>query len=150
METKQSTQLTPKENFIQFVKFSLFSASAGIIEIVSFTLLKELTALEYWPSYLIALTLSVLYNFTVNRRFTFKSAANIPIAMLKVFGFYCVFTPLSTWWGNQLALMGWNEYLIIGSTMLINFVSEFLFTRFVVFKNTINTNDLVKEKVQKV
>ncbi len=146
MEMNQQVLLTPKENFIQFIKFSLFSASAGIIEISSFTLLNELTTFKYWPSYLIALTLSVLYNFTVNRRFTFKSAANIPIAMLKVFGFYCVFTPLSTWWGNQFVLIGVNEYLIIGGTMLVNFVSEFLFVRFFVFRNTINTNDLVKEK----
>ncbi|MCK5812482.1 MAG: GtrA family protein [Clostridiales bacterium] len=146
MEINQKVQLTPKENFIQFIKFSLFSASAGIIEISSFTLLNELTTFKYWPSYLIALTLSVLYNFTVNRRFTFKSASNIPIAMLKVFGFYCIFTPLSTWWGNQFAIMGVNEYLIIGGTMIVNFISEFIFVRFIVFKNSINTNDLVKEK----
>jgi len=142
MEKINNTKLTPKDNFIQFVKFSIFSISAGVIEVVSFTLLNEFAKFKYWPSYLIALALSVLYNFTINRRFTFKSAANIPIAMLKVFGYYCIFTPLSTMWGNALVEAGLNEYIVLGGTMIINFITEFLFVRFVVFRNSINTNDL--------
>jgi len=131
-----------KENMIQFLKFTMFSITAGIIEIVSFTLLNELGNFPYWPSYLIALTLSVVYNFTINRRFTFKSTANVPKAMLKVLSYYCLFTPLSTWWGDQLVRVGWNEYLILAGTMIINFVTEFLFVRFIVFKNSINTYEL--------
>lgn len=134
------TKLSAGQNAIQFIKFTLFSISAGGLQILSFTLLNELTDLPYWPCYLIALVLSVLYNFTVNRQFTFKSAANVPVAMLKVFGYYCVFTPLSTWWGGALTHAGWNEYLVVGGTMLVNFVTEFLFTRFLVFRNSINTN----------
>ena len=88
---------------------------------------------------LLFLFLSVLFNFTVNRKFTFKSAANVPVAMLKVFGFYCVFTPLSIWWGNALTSAGWNEYLVLAFTMIVNMVTEFLFTRFVVYGNSINT-----------
>ena len=106
MGQNDKVQLTKKQNAIQFFKFTLFSATAGMIQIVSFTLLNELTRFPYWPSYLIALTLSVVYNFTINRHFTFKSVANIPIAMLKVIGFYCVFTPLSTWWGDRLTALG--------------------------------------------
>ena len=135
-------ELSRKQNFLQFIKFTLFSASAGIIQFGSFTLLNELAGLPYWPCYLFALTLSVVYNFTVNRRFTFKSAANIPLAMMKVFGYYFVFTPLSTWWGYELTNIGWNEYIVLAGTMIINFVTEFLFTRFVVYRNSINTNDL--------
>ena len=142
MDKQNSTKLSKKENIMQFVKFTLFSISAGLIEIVSFTILNEFVKLQYWPSYLTALILSVLYNFTINRRFTFKSASNVPIAMLKVFGYYCLFTPLSTIWGNALVGIGWNEYIVLGGTMIINFVTEFLFVRFVVFKNSINTNDL--------
>lgn len=143
---KQTGQtLGAKQNAVQFFKFALFSATAGIVQAVSFTLLFELTGLRYWPCYLVALILSVVYNFTVNRRFTFKSAANIPKAMSKVFGYYLVFTPLSTWWGDRLTELGWNEYIVLGGTMLINFITEFLFCRFVVYRKTINTNSLARK-----
>ena len=141
-------------NALQAVKFALFSASAGIIQVGSFTLLNELVlpnihiqnekimailSAEYGVCYLIALILSVLWNFTFNRRFTFKSAANIPIAMAKVFGFYLVFTPLSTWLGNMATGKGINEYIVLGLTMLSNMVLEYLFCKFVVYKNQENT-----------
>ena len=139
--------MTTKENVLQAVKFTLFSASAGIIEAGSFTLLNEFTDFPYWPSYLIALVLSVLWNFTFNRRFTFKSATNVPIAMLKVAGFYLVFTPLSTWIGHLATNQGINEYIILGLTMISNLVLEYLFCRFVVYRGSMNTNDLaIKEK----
>ena len=129
------------------VKFLLFSASAGIIEIVSFALLNELTGWSYWPCYLIALVLSVLWNFTLNRRFTFRSANNVPVAMLKVAAYYAVFTPLSTVLGSWLADgLGWNEYLVTAINMVLNFVTEYLYDTFVVFRGTIDTNDLAKKK----
>ena len=108
------------------VKFVLFSASAGIIQMGSFALLNELTGWSYWPCYLIALVLSVVWNFTLNRRYTFQSAANVPVAMAKVFGFYLVFTPLSTWLGNMAEGAGINDFVILIVTMLANFVLEFL------------------------
>lgn len=128
-----------KASVWQAVKFALFSASAGIIQVGSFTLLNELTALPYWPAYLISLILSIVWNFTLNRRFTFKSAANVPIAMLKVFGFYLVFTPLSTWLGQLAENAGVNEYIVLAVTMLANFILEFLFCKFVVYRNQENT-----------
>lgn len=128
------------KELIRAVKFVLFSASAGVIQFGSFTLLFELIHWPYWPCYLIALTLSVLWNFTLNRRFTFKSAANVPIAMLKVALYYCVFTPLSTWWGDALTAIGWNEYIVLIGTMLINLATEFLFCRFVVYGKNVDTN----------
>jgi putative flippase GtrA len=128
------------------IKFVLFSASAGIIQIVSFTLLNEFTNWPYWPCYLIALVLSVIWNFTLNRRFTFRSANNVPVAMLKVAAYYAVFTPLSTWLGSFLAdTLGWNEYLVTALNMILNFVTEFLFDTFVVFRGTIDTNDLAQK-----
>lgn len=130
----------------QVIQFVLFSAMAGIIQTVSFTLLNEVCQFSYWPAYLIALVLSVLYNFTVNRRFTFRSATNVPVAMAKVFGFYCVFTPLSTWWGAALTGAGWNEYIVLFGTMLINMVTEFLFCRYVVYRNSMDTNDIAQRK----
>lgn len=139
-----------RQNIFQFIKFTLFSASAGLIQIGSFTLLNEIAKLPYWPAYLIALVFSVVYNFTVNRRFTFKSAANYPLAMMKVFLYYCVFTPVSTWWGAALTAIGWNEYVVLIGTMVINFVTEFLFTRFFVYRNSINTNDLGKKENEKL
>ena len=141
-------------NVIQAIKFALFSASAGIVQVVSFTLLNEIVlpninvqneklmeilSSEYGVCYLIALILSVLWNFTFNRRFTFKSAANIPIAMAKVFGFYLIFTPVSTWLGNAATGKGINEYIVLGLTMLSNMVLEYLFCKFVVYKNQENT-----------
>ncbi len=120
------------------IKFTLFSISAGLIEMVVFSLLTELTSLSYWPCYLIALVLSVLWNFTLNRNYTFKSATNVPVAMLKVAAYYCVFTPLSTIGGNYLAEnLQWNSYLVTIVNMLINFVTEYLYDRYVVFKDSI-------------
>ena len=138
MEREQ--RLTKKQNLMQAVKFLLFSISAGVVQAVSFTLLNELTGWPYWPSYLVALVLSVLYNFTVNRAFTFQSTVNVPAAMLKVLGYYAIFTPLSTWWGTALTDIGWNEYIVLGITMVLNFVTEFLFCRLVVYRGQINTN----------
>ncbi len=122
------------------VKFTFFSISAGLIEILSFTLLTEFSGWSYWPCYLIALVLSVLWNFTLNRKFTFKSAANVPVAMLKVALYYAVFTPLTTAGGNFLAEnLGWNDYLVTGINMLLNFVTEFLFQRYVVYGKSVDT-----------
>ncbi len=129
-----------RKELLRAVKFALFSASAGLIEMGVFALLNEITPWSYWPCYLIALVLSVLWNFTLNREFTFHSAANIPLAMLKVALYYAVFTPLSTLAGNWLAEdLGWNEYLVTALNMLVNFVTEFLYQRFFVFGRSIDT-----------
>ena len=141
-------KLSKKENILQMIKFTLFSISAGIIQIISFTIFNELFRFNYWASYLIALLLSILFNFTINRRFTFKSAANVPKAMLLVLAYYAVFTPLSTWWGDALEGAGINEYIVLGGTMIINFVTEYLFQRFVVYRKSINTNDIAKKEEQ--
>lgn len=150
-----------KKEALRALKFTLFSISAGLIEVLSFTVLNQfihwpedafplmnrlLTHIgvtdlkDYGPNYFIALALSVVWNFTFNRKFTFKSAANVPIAMLKVLLFYVVFTPLSIWWGVVLTnRWGWNEYLVLGLTMVVNFVTEFLYQRFFVFGKSIDT-----------
>ena len=131
--------MVTKKDYLQMFKFLLFSISAGVIQIVSFTLLNEVFNLIYWPAYLISLLLSIVWNFTFNRKFTFNSAKNVPIAMLKVLGYYIVFTPLSTLWGNALEKYI-NEYIVLAFTMIINFVTEFIFQKFFVF------NDSKKEK----
>ena len=128
-----------KEAMVQMLKFTLFSASAGIIQVVSFTIFNELFHWIYWPAYLVSLILSIVWNFTLNRQYTFKSAANIPIAMTKLFGFYAVFTPLSTWLGHLAESAGVNEYIILAVTMLSNFILEFVFCKFVIYKNQENT-----------
>ncbi|MBQ3606851.1 MAG: GtrA family protein [Bacteroidales bacterium] len=128
------------KEFWRFVKFALFSASAGIIELGAFALLNELTGWSYWPCYLIALLLSILWNFTLNRKFTFRSVANVPVAMLKVLGFYAVFVPVTTLLGDFLAdTLHWNEYLVTGINMGLNFITEYLFQRYVVYGNSIDT-----------
>ena len=127
-----------KKQLWQAVKFTLFSVSAGVIQIGSFALL-EIFIKSYWVAYLVSLVLSIVWNFTLNRKFTFKSAANIPIAMAKVLGFYAVFTPLSTWLGHVAERGGVNDFLILGITMLANFVLEFLFCKFVVYRGQEDT-----------
>ena len=129
-----------KAQMWQAIKFTLFSVSAGVIQIGSFALL-ELLIEGYWIPYLTSLLLSILWNFTLNRRYTFKSAANVPVAMAKVLGFYAVFTPRSTWLGNVAAVAGAHEFLVLGVTMLLNFVLEFLFCKFVVYRGQENTRE---------
>ena len=134
-----------RKELLRSLKFLLFSLSAGIIELGAFSLLNELTGWSYWPCYLIALTLSVVWNFTLNRRYTFQSASNVPRAMALVLAFYCVFTPASTWLGHYLAdVLGWNEYLVTALNMIANFVLEFLYDRFVVFRDSLDTNSVAR------
>ena len=128
------------------IRFFLFSVSAGLIEIGSFALLNELLDWPYWPSYLIALVLSVLWNFTLNREFTFRSAADVPRAMLLVFAYYCVFTPVTTIGGNYLAEnLGWNEYIVTGLNMALNLTTEYLYQRYVVYRGQVDTAIKKKE-----
>lgn len=135
-----------RKEMLRVVKFVCFSISAGVIELGSFTLFNEFTKWSYWPCYLIALTLSVLWNFTLNRKFTFQSANNVPIAMLKVAAFYCVFTPVTTILGNYLAEdLLWNEYLVTIINMAINLSTEYLYDRFFVFRGSIDSN--MKEEI---
>lgn len=122
----------------QAIKFTLFSVSAGIIQVGAFTIL-EIFIKDYWIPYLASLVLSILWNFTLNRRYTFKSAANVPVAMAKIFGFYLVFTPVSTWLGNLAEGWGINDFVILAITMLANFVLEFLFCKFVVYRGNEDT-----------
>lgn len=135
------------KELLRSLKFLLFSISAGIIQMGGFALLNELLHLDYWVSYLIALVASVLWNFTFNRRYTFKSDGNVGRAMLLVFAYYCVFTPLSTMLEHYLAgNLGWNEYLVTFINMVLNFVTEFLYQRFVVYRKTLDTNSLAKKE----
>lgn len=169
-----SNEKSGKKNAAQFIKFTLFSCSAGIIQAGSFTLMNEVLiklsffqdlmqnnetfarvmSNEYGPMYLIALILSVIWNFTFNRKFTFKSAVNVPIAMLKVFGYYLVFTPVSVVLGNyftaKYAGFAAIEYIVLGVTMVFNMITEFLFDKFVVFKNQENTAVVKKEEAEEV
>ena len=138
-----------KAQLLQVIKFTLFSISAGLIQIASFAIL-EIFIKDYWIPYLTSLLLSILWNFTLNRRFTFRSANNVPVAMLKVAAYYAVFTPLSTLLEKYLTdTVGWNEYLVTFLNMVINFVTEYLFDTFVVFRGAIDTNDLAKKEAEK-
>ena len=133
----------------QVVKFTLFSISAGLIQVAAFTLMETVFHLPYWPSYLTALVLSVLWNFPFNRRYTFRSDASVGRSMLLVALFYAVFTPVSTWWGHVLTTAGWNDFLVLAITMAVNFVTEFLYQRFVVYRNRIDTNDVARRANEK-
>ncbi|MFA9376028.1 MAG: GtrA family protein [Lachnotalea sp.] len=138
-----------RKEMMRGIKFGLFSISAGIIEIITFSLFNELTEWKYWPCYVIALVLSVVWNFTLNRRYTFYSANNVSIAMLKILAFYLVFIPTSTFLGNYLAdVKLWNEYIVTILNMLANFLLEFLYDRFFVFHKSLDTNNIAKKLQQ--
>lgn len=131
-----------KKELLRKIKFTLFSISAGIIEIIIFTLLEKFTNFSYWACYLPALVASVIWNFTLNREYTFKSTVNIPKAMTLVFLFYLVFTPVSTLIGNYLAEeLHWNDFIVTGLNMLANFILEYLYDKYVVFKGNIDTKE---------
>ena len=141
---------TKNRELWRVAKFVLFSASAGIIELGVFALLNELIKWTYWPCYLIALTASVVWNFTLNRKFTFQSASNVPRAMALVLLFYCVFTPVTTLLGNYLAeTLLWNEYLVTGINMALNISTEYIYDRFVVFRKTLDTNNIAQKQTEK-
>ena len=128
------------KEFLQAVKFTVVSLSAGIIQIATFAIFNDVLKWQWWPSYLLSLILSVLWNFTLNRKFTFQSAANIPVAMLKVAAYYAVFTPLSTLGVKYLTEnCGWMPGFADALAMATNLITEFLYQRFVVFGKSIDT-----------
>lgn len=127
------------KEWIRALKFLIISISAGIIQVVSFTLFNEVFGWNYWVGYLLSLLLSIVWNFTINRKITFKSANNVKLAMLLVLAFYAVFTPVSTWLGELAERSGVNEYIVLVVTMIANFILEFLYTRFFVYKNSCDT-----------
>ena len=135
-----------RKEFLRVVKFTLVSISAGIIQLGSTALMDLIPGMYEWVSYLVGLVLSVLWNFTINRKFTFKSANNVKIAMLLVLAFYAVFTPVSTILGELWENAGGNEYLVLVVTMVSNFILEFLYTRFIVYKNSCDTAVTKKDK----
>ncbi len=125
-------------NFLQAAKFTLFSLSAGIIQIGTFAIFNDVLKWKWWPAYLLSLVLSVLWNFTLNRKFTFQSASNVPVAMFKVFLFYLVFTPLTTLSGNYLtSALHWNDYLVTGLNMALNLITEFFYDKYIVFTDAL-------------
>lgn len=147
MEENQKKKLNKKEQFIQILKFTAFSLSAGAIQLLSFELLYTwIACLPWWPSYLISIVLSVVWNFTFNRKFTFKSASNVPLAMVLAFIFYVGFVPASVFGGGALEKIGWNGTLVTVLMMVINFVLEFIWQKFIVFNNKVTNKFLRKNK----
>ena len=140
---EENKQGKSKKEIIRAVKFALVSASAGLVEIGVFTVMNEFTGLKYWPCYLTALIASVVWCFTINRRYTFKSTKNVPRAMAMVFAFYLVFTPATTILGNYLAeTLHWNEYLVTGINMALNLSLEYLYDTFIVYRGEMDNNEI--------
>ena len=104
-----------KENkikeLIRAVKFTIISISAGIIQIGTFALFNDVLHWDYWAGYITSLLLSILWNFTINRKITFKSSNNIAKSMILVLLFYAVFTPVSTILGDLATKNEINEYI---------------------------------------
>lgn len=146
-EVEEKVKSPKIKQFLQVLKFAAFSASAGVIQLLSFSILYDWThLLPWWPAYLISLVLSVAWNFTFNRKFTFAAATNLPISMCLVALYYCAFTPISVFGGDAMTAAIGEELGIITTVtmMLINFVTEFFWDKFVVF------NDVVIGKLEKL
>ena len=135
-----------KKELLRAIKFTLFSISAGIIQIGLFALLNEILHLDYRVSYITSLLASILWNFTINRKVTFKSSNNITKSMILVLLFYAVFTPVSTILGDLAENSGVNEYIVLAVTMISNFVLEYLYTRYIVYRNSCDTIDENEKK----
>ena len=153
-EKKVLSKKEKRKEVFRAIKFTLFSISAGLIEFGSFTLFSLLPGYYkgiYWIPATASLLLSIIWNFTLNRRFTFQSAKNIPVAMLQVLAFYLVFGPISIWLAQMYLIdtLGWNELLVKGIVMAVNFITEFLYQRLVVFRTTIDTNDIAQKEKEK-
>ena len=133
------------KELLRSLKFALFSVSAGIIQVLLFTLMNELFMLDYWVSYITSLVASIVWNFTINRKLTFKSSNNVKISMLLVFAFYLVFTPVSTLLGSMAENGGVNEYIVLGVTMASNLALEYLYTRYVVYRHSCDTAENTKK-----
>ena len=146
-EVLQEAKPTKKQQFLQILKFTGFSISAGAMQLLSFSILYEWTAcLPWWPSYLISIILSVIWNFTFNRKFTFKAANNIPLAMTLVLIYYAAFTPASVFGGDALEKLWGSDFgiLITVLMMVINFLTEFVWDKFIVF------NEKVTDKIIRI
>ena len=152
LETNKNTK---KIELFRALKYTLFAASAGLIEFGSFSLLVLIPTLDlkenYWIPALISLILSVIWNFTFNRKFTFQSANNVPIAMMKTLAYYVVFAPLSIWLAQMYLIdtLHWNEFLVKATVMVVNFITEFLYQRYYVFGKTLDTNNVALKKKEK-
>ena len=129
------------KELIRAVKFTLVSASAGIIQVGLQLLLYGLLKWTYWIAYLISLIASVVWNFTINRRITFRAAGNVTRAMLLVLAFYAVFTPVSTVLGELCERSGVDGFIVFAVTLLLNFVLEYLYTRLLVYRNSCDSVD---------
>ena len=146
VDAGEKPENSAKKQFLQILIFTGFSISAGVIQLLSFTVLYEWGAwLKWWPAYLISIVLSVIWNFTFNRKFTFRAANNVPVAMLLVVIYYAAFIPASVFGGNALEA-AWGEKFGIAVTvlmMVLNFITEFLWDKFIVFNNKV-TDKIVK------
>ena len=123
------------KNVLQAIKFTLFSLSAGIIQVASFALFRAIFGEgAYWLNHLLSLALSVIWNFTFNRKYTFKPTGHVARDMALVFAFYAVFTPVTMWGGQKLVSLGVFDWLVEGGVLLLNLITEYLFQKFVVYK----------------
>ncbi len=152
-QLQEEVKPSKKQQFFQFIKFTLFSASAGAIQLLSTTILHQWTGWlldYYWLAYIIGLTLSVIWNFTFNRKFTFKAANNIPLAMTLVIIYNCIIVvPLAL--GGDALVNLWGEQwgiLVTAISLLINFITEFFWDKYIVFNQKVTDKilNLFKKK----
>lgn len=154
-QAEKNAKKEKRKGVMQFIKYALCAASAGIIQIVLFSILQAVIPsngktihfivedmdLVTFIATTVALCASILWNFTFNRKFTFKDAGNVPRAMILAFLFYVPFYPFQTWYVHTIKSLlveaiGTDGAGIIaeGSVMIINFALEFMWQKFVVFR----------------
>ncbi|MDO5025763.1 MAG: GtrA family protein [Trueperella sp.] len=121
------------ETQLQAVKFTLLSGTAAVVEAGSYALFLALDLMPVSWAQAISVALSVLWNFTLNRKFTFKSTGNVPFAMLLVSLFYVAYIPISSVLAGLMDDAGMHPAVIKIIWLLINFVGEFIWWKYVVF-----------------
>jgi len=129
------------KELLRTIKFVLISMSAGLIQAGSYALLFYVLDTGWTIANFTSLALSIVWNFTFNRKFTFKSATNVPVAMVKAFAFYLWFYPAQYYLGQIFLInnLGLNETLVQGITMVLNLALEYPWQKFFVFKGSVDS-----------
>ena len=155
-EEEKAAKKEKRKTLFQIIKYAICTASAGLIEFITFTILTKTPILSsmanekvwfftennlaWFVATAIALFLSIVWNFTINRKFTFKSAGNVPRAMSLAFLFYVPFFPFKLWFNSYMPEhLGVDSLLIEVITMLINGVLEFCWQKFVIYRKEQDT-----------
>lgn len=174
--SQEELKAARKKKAKRFLKYAIIAISGGLIQLTAYIILSDaikldkhvsfdaiyqkqpwLTEIFYDPdtgktyglSYFIAVSLSVIWNFTFNRKYTFKSASNVPKAMLLFVLYYAFSIPFNCWaivQLNKLVVFPLSDKVILICIMLANGLPAFFYQRYVVFGRSLDTKHKKKKR----